>query len=118
MEVIIMANHESDLKETNYENRSLLKRLEVSEQTKDFAFAIWDLVDTLYQESSSISIYHQHDGSVIAECNNSFFCNLRYTCYDKELLYAVSVIAENSDTQGKMYLHSPKGYISKLDFTF
>ncbi len=90
------------------------------QQTEEIAYAIWDFVSTLYEQRSPrhIIIYHHLDGTLHIKCEQSCFFSIRYYSCDKTLLEKVSLLAEKHSIEGKMYLHSSKDFLNRLDFTF
>lgn len=115
-----MVNKQLDLKWKEHMSNVLSKKMGFSEQSKDLAFRIWDFVYEQYTSfsPSSISICHQCDGTVSIKCDNSVYYNIDFSSYDKELLHIISIIAESSNIEGKMFLYSPKNLLNELDFTF
>ena len=115
-----MVNEQLDLEWKEHVNDILSKKTSFLKQTKDFAFRIWDFIYNKYNEisPSSISIYQQYDGVIAVKCDDSTYFNLRSSSCDKALLHIVSIIAENSNMNGKMFLYSPEGLLNQLDFTF
>ena len=99
--------------------KEFLRDNKFSIETIYSATKIWRFIYANYKKyrPSSIDITHYLGGSVTIKCDNLLFPNI-HSSKDKNLLYLISIIAEKSTINGKVYLNSKEGCLNNLSFSF
>lgn len=110
-----------DLKLNKYFEDVLSSRKSSLQETKEIALKLWDFICMQSSHCKNIDICHYNNGeiSLISNSQKIEYSNGEYPnfCDDSELLTLISIIAENSEINGKFNSICTSSY-RELKFRF